>query len=241
MEQPISAPQARRHSAGTTQPTSSAGEGFSVSPACSAPWVGARSLAGPALSPPAISCCSAPGLFPSQGDRQGGGQSWSNYSVPGHPLFLPSCPSPQACPYPRCQLPVPMRGWGSPAVLPAQAVVSGQSTICCLPPPTSCPQPFSPEEQVKALPSDCLHQLPEDSSNKKGESAQDSPDARLLQASLLLHPPLTASQPPPTQPSSSRPSQGLLKSHLLYLGHKDGTRFHCRHSPWRRQRLLRAL
>ena len=137
--------------------------------------------------------------------------------------------------------PRPTWGWGSPAGLPARAAVSGQSTVCCFPPPTSCPKPFSPEEQVKALPSDCLQQLPEDSSNKKGESAQDSLDVRLLQASLLLHPLLTASQPPPTQPPSSRPSQGLLKSHVLYLAHKDGTRFHCRHSLWRRQRLLRAL
>ena len=78
---------------------------------------------------------------------------------------------------------------------------------------------------MKALPSDRLQQLPEDSSNKKGESAQDSLDARLLQAGLLLQPPLTASQPPPTQPPSSRPSQRRLKSHVLSLAHKDGPGF----------------
>lgn len=108
--------------------------------------------------------------FPGQGDRQGGGQSWSTIlsldtlspclSVHHHePVHTHDAGS------------LSPRGAGAPlqGCLPKQwSVVSGQSTICRLPPPTSCPQPFSPEEQVKALPSDCLQQLPKDSSNKNG-------------------------------------------------------------------------
>lgn len=76
----------------------------------------------------------------------------------------------------------------------------------------SCPQPFSPEEQVKAFP-----QTVSAASRGPLQTRMESPSARLSRCQApqggLLHPPLTASQPPPDPTSLSRPSPGVLKSH----------------------------